>query len=118
MAGGILDSAQDIGKTWSTDKFTFDSFLSPQGFASMGNLLGGIGSVGSFYNSWQQNEIAREQMEMQEFYAKFNANAMAQTYNTGLAHNQQELLGQSAPGQSNHQDMDSYMSENKIKMIS
>ncbi len=86
------------------------------GFEGIGSMLGGVGAIGDFWNGMGANDIAKQQMEMMEKYAQFNANAMAQQYNTGLQLNQQELLGKgAAPG--TYQEMDSYMSENKIAKI-
>lgn len=92
-------------------------WLNADNMKGMGSILGGAGAIGDFFNGREQNSLAREQMEMMEKYAMFNANAMVDQYNTGLQLNQQGLLGRQSAGSGTYQDMDSYMSENKLDKI-
>lgn len=89
-----------------------------QGWGQVGGgILQGIGAIGGFYNGMQQNKLAKQQMAMQEKYARFNADAMVDQYNTGLKMNQQELLGAQAAGSGTYQDMEGYMGENGLDKI-
>lgn len=49
-----------------------------------GMVLGGIQTLGSLWNSWQQNKLAREQMDFSKKAYKTNLRNQTQTYNTAL----------------------------------
>lgn len=53
-------------------------------YQGLGLISQGISTLGSLYNSWQQNKLARESLELQRDSYETNLENQTQTYNNSL----------------------------------
>ena len=73
VPGGAPAGAAGVGKT---------GFFQPGGGASL--ALGAIQTLGSLWNSFQQNKLAKKSFALQERAFETNLRNQTQTYNTAL----------------------------------
>jgi hypothetical protein len=78
---------------------------------NIGMILGGIQSLGSLWNSFQQNKLARESLGLQKKAFKTNLANQRQTYNTAL---EDRIRSRYAYEGRSDQDAEKYLEKNRL----
>ena len=78
---------------------------------NIGLALGGIQTLGSLWNSYQQNKIAKEQLSLARKTFQTNLENNTQTYNTAL---EDRIRARHNTEGRSSQETDAYLSENRL----
>lgn len=101
-AGGVQAAGQ--GSFFKNGDGSFNS-------DSIGMVIGGIQTLGSLWNSYQQHKIAKEQIGLQREAFRTNLENNTQTYNTALEDRIRSRHNFTGQGES---DTQAYLDENKL----
>ena len=102
--------------TTTPKKFSFfDSFKSPDGsrldFGAIGDALKGVTSVGSMIAAFQQNKLAKEQLQYAKDVFQTNLTNQLASYNTGIT---DRAYARSAQNNSGDAAAESYIAANRL----